>query len=167
MHQSIKRFIRNCHTCKRSKPSRQRYQGWLRPLPPPERRWRDVSMDYIGPLTPSTFMGITYRYVLVFIDRLSKIRHFVLTATMEVEEAANSFYQNVWKFHGLPDILVSDRGSQFTSDFCELMCKRLKIDAKLSTGYHPETDGQTERANATMEHYLRAYVNYMQDDWAQ
>ena len=45
--------------------------------------------------------------------------------------------------------------------------KKVIIDAKLSTGYHPETDGQTERANATMEHYLRAYVNYMQDDWAQ
>ena len=86
---------------------------------------------------------------------------------MEVKEAANSFDQNVWKLHGLPDILVSDRGSQFTSEFWELMCKRLKIDAKLSTGYHPETDGQTERANATMKYYLRAYVNYMQADWAQ
>ena len=167
MHQTVKRFIRNCHTCRRSKPSRQRYQGWLRPLSPPERRWRDVSMDYVGPLPPSTFMGITYRYILVFIDRLSKMRHFVPTTSMEVEEAANSFYQNVWKLHGLPDALISDRGTQFTSDFWDIMCKRLRIDARLSTSFHPETDGQTERANATMEHYLRAYVNYMQDDWAQ
>ena len=167
MHQTVKRFIRNCHTCKRSKPSRQRYQGWLRPLSPPERRWRDVSIDYVGPLPPSTFMGVTYRYVLVFIDRLSKMRHFVPTTSMEAEEAANSFYQNVWKLHGLPDVLTSDRGTLFTSDFWELMCKRLKIDARLSTSLHPETDGQTERANVTMEHYLRAYVNYMQDDWAQ
>ena len=167
MHQSIKRFIRNCHTCRRSKPSRQRYQGWLRPLPPPERRWRDISMDYVGPLTPSTFMGITYRYILVVIDRLSKMRHFIPITSMEVEDAADAFYQNVWKLHGLPEAMVSDRGPQFVSDFWQLMCKRLKIDAKLSTGYHPETDGQTERANATMEHYLRAYVNYMQDDWAQ
>lgn len=167
MYDTIRRFVSNCHICRRSKPSRQRYQGWLRPLPPPERRWRDVSMDYVGPLQPSTFMGVTYRYVLVFVDRLSKMRHLVPTATMEVEEAANAFYQSVWKLHGLPDVLVSDRGTQFVSDFWKLLCKRLKIDARLSTGYHPETDGQTERANAIMEHYLRAYVNYMQDDWAQ
>ena len=167
MYQTVQRFVRNCHVCKRSKPSRQRYQGWLRPLPPPERRWRDVSMDYVGPLSPSTFMGITYRYVLVFIDRLSKMRHLAPVTSMGVEEAANAFYQHVWKLHGLPEVLVSDRGTQFVSEFWEMLCKRLRIDTRLSTGYHPETDGQTERANAVMEHYLRAYVNYMQDDWAK
>ena len=167
MHKTIQQFVRNCHVCKRSKPSRERYQGWLRPLPPPERRWRDVSMDYVGPLPVSTFMGVTYRYILVFVDRLSKQKHYAPTITMEVEEAATAFYWYVWKHHGLPDVLVSDRGSQFVSDFWQTLCKRLKIDARLSTSYHPETDGQTDRANASMEHYLRAYVNYMQDDWVE
>ena len=167
VYSTVQRFVRNCHTCRRSKPSRQRVQGWLRPLPPPQRRWRDVSMDYVGPLPPSTFMGITYRYVLVFVDRLSKMRHLVPTTSMEVNEACDAFYNSVWKLHGLPDILVSDRGSQFTSDVWEALCKRLRIDTRMSTGYHPQTDGQTERFNAVMEHYLRAYVNYMQDDWAQ
>ena len=136
-------------------------------LPPPERRWRDVAMDYVGPLSASTFMGITYRYILVFIDRLTKMRHLAPVTSMEVEEAVDAFYQNVWKHHGLPDVFVSERGSQFVSELWELLCKRLKIDARLSTGYHPETDGQTERANASMEHYIRAYVNHMQDDWAK
>ncbi len=167
VYATVQRFVRNCYTCRRSKPSRQRTQGWLRPLPPPQRRWRDVSMDYVGPFPPSTFMGITYRYILVFVDRLTKMRHLVPTTSMEAEEAATLFYQNVWKLHGLPDILVSDRGSQFTSDFWEALCKRLKIDTRMSTGYHPQTDGQTERFNAVMEHYLRAYVNYLQDDWAE
>ena len=167
IYATIQRFIRNCHTCRRSKPSRQRTQGWLRPLPPPERRWRDVSMDYVGPLPPCTFMGITYRYILVFVDRLSKMRHLAPTTSMDVEEACNAFYCNVWKHHGLPDVLVSDRGSQFTSELWEALCKRLRIDTRMSTGYHPQTDGQTERFNAVMEHYLRAYVNYMQDDWVQ
>ena len=167
IYKYVQRFVRNCHVCTRSKPSRQRTQGWLRPLPVPERRWRDVSMDYVGPLPPSTFMGITYRYVLAFVDRLSKMRHLVPTTSMEVEEATNSFYAHVWKHHGLPESFVSDRGTQFTSDVWKHMCKMLKIDAKLSTAYHPETDGQTERSNAVMEHYLRAYVNYMQDDWAK
>ena len=167
IYKYVQRFVRNCHVCTRSKPSRQRTQGWLRPLPVPERRWRDVSMDYVGPLPPSTFMGITYRYVLAFVDRLSKMRHLVPTTSMEVEEATNCFYAHVWKHHGLPEFFVSDRGTQFTSDVWKHLCKMLKIDAKLSTAYHPETDGQTERVNAVMEHYLRAYVNYMQDDWAK
>jgi len=167
IYKYVQRFVRNCHVCTRSKPSRQRTQGWLRPLPVPERRWRDVSMDYVGPLPPSTFMGITYRYVLVFVDRLTKMRHLVPTTSMEVEEATNCFYAHVWKHHGLPEFFVSDRGTQFTSDVWKHLCKMLKIDAKLSTAYHPETDGQTERVNAVMEHYLRAFVNYMQDDWAK
>lgn len=60
MYDSIVRFVRNCHVCRRSKPSRQKYQGWLRPLPPPEQRWRDVSLDYVRPLPPSTYNGVTY-----------------------------------------------------------------------------------------------------------
>jgi hypothetical protein len=66
-----------------------------RPLPVPERRWRDVFMNYVGPLPPSTFMGITYEYVLVFVVRLTKMRHLVPTTSMEVEEATNCFYAHV------------------------------------------------------------------------
>ena len=86
---------------------------------------------------------------------------------MEVEKAANAFYQNVWKLHGLPNTFISDRGPQFVSDFWQLMCKQLKINSYLSTAYHLKTDGQTKKANAIMEHYLRGYVNYIQNDWAQ
>lgn len=167
IYKYVQRFVRNCYVCARSKPSRQKAQGWLRPLPVPQRRWRDVSMDYVGPLPPSTFMGISYRYIPVFVDRLTKMRHLVPTVTMEVEEATNAFYAHVWKHHGLPEFFVSDRGTQFTSDVWSHLCQMLKIDAKLSTAYHPQTDGQTERPNAIMEHYLRAFVNYMQDDWAK
>ena len=135
------RFTRNCYGCRRAKPSRQKYEGWLRSLPVPERRWQDISMDYVGPLPPSTFMGTTYRYVLVFADRLSKMRHLEPTQTMEVEEAANVFFRSVYRLHGLPTTAVSDRGRQFTSDLWGTLCQRLKIDAKLSTAYHPETDG--------------------------
>jgi hypothetical protein len=124
-------------------------------------------MNYIESLLSSIFMRIIYRYVLVFIDRLFKIRHFVSTIFMKVKEAVNSFYQNVWKLHDLSDALTFDRDTQFTFDFWELMCKRLKIDARLSIHFHLEIDEQIERANAIMKHYLRAYVNYMQNDWAQ
>ena len=76
---------------------------------------------------------------------------------------ARLFITHAWKLHGLPNTVVSDRGPQFISDFWKHLNKRLKINSLLSTAYHPETDGQTERMNAVLEQYLRAYVSYQQD----
>lgn len=85
---------------------------------------------------------------------------------MTKEETARLFYQHVWKHHGLPSTIVSDRGTQFVTHFWDELCQRLGIKSVLSTAYHPETDGQTENANAVLEQYLRVYVAYLQDDWA-
>ena len=68
-------------------------------------------MDYVGPLLSSTFIGIIYRYILVFVYRLTKMRHLVPTVTMEVEEATNAYYAYIWKYYGLPESLLSDRGT--------------------------------------------------------
>jgi hypothetical protein len=160
MHTTINKFIRNCYVCRRSKPFRERYQRWLRPLFTPERRWANILMDYVGPLQPNTFMGVTYLYILVFVNRFTKMRHIVPTTSLEPKKTANTFYQNVWKLHGLPNNITTDRGTQFTSIFWKTLCARLRIGSNLSISFYPETDGQTERANAIMEHYLRAYVNY-------
>jgi hypothetical protein len=122
-------------------------------------------MNYVRSLNLSIFMRIIYRYILIFIDRLFKMRHFVLILTMKVDEVANSFYQNVWKLHDLLDVLISNRDAQFIFDFWKLMCRRLKIDVKLFIEYHSKIDDQIEKVNVIMKHYLRAYVNYMQDDW--
>ena len=86
---------------------------------------------------------------------------------MEVKEATNAYYTHVWKHHGLPEFFLSDWGTQFTSDVWSHLCQMLKIDAKLFTVYHPETDDQMKQMNAVMEHYLQAFCNYMQDDWAK
>ena len=124
-------------------------------------------MDYVDSLLASTFMGVTYHYVLVFVDRLTKMRHLVLTAIMKVEEVTQAFYAYVWKLHELPEFFVSDCDTQFTSEVWSHLCQMLRIDAKYFTAYHPETDEQTERPNAIMKHYLWAFINYMQDDWAK
>ena len=95
------------------------------------------------------------------------MRHLVSTATMKVKEVTNAYYAHVWKHHGLPEFFLSDWGMQFTSDVWSHLCQMLKIDAKLFTAYHSETDSQTEQMNAVMKHYLQAFCNYMQDDWAK
>ncbi|KAG0158458.1 hypothetical protein PDIDSM_5972 [Penicillium digitatum] len=87
--------------------------------------------------------------------------------TCNAEEVARLYTRHVWKLHGLPNTVVSDRGPQFVAQFWKHLTKRLRITNLLSTAYHPETDGQTERANAVLEQYLRAYVSYLQDDWSE
>ena len=86
---------------------------------------------------------------------------------MEIEEATECFYVYVWKHYDLPESFMFNRGTQFTSDIWQHLYQMLKIDAKLFTTYHLKTDGQTERVNAVMKHYLWAFVNYMQDDWVK
>jgi transposase InsO family protein len=84
---------------------------------------------------------------------------------MEAKYTARLFLHHIWKHHGLPKTIVSDRGPQFTSILWQRICQRLGISTKLSTAFHPETDGQSENSNQILEQYPRAYVSYAQDDW--
>ena len=77
------------------------------------------------------------------------------------EQLAELFVRHIFRLHGLPRTIVSDRGPQFVAKFWQALCTILKIQAKLSTPYHPQTDGQTERLNAIIKQYLRTYVNYL------
>ncbi|KAH8152704.1 uncharacterized protein LAJ45_02928 [Morchella importuna] len=105
---------------------------------------------------------------MVIVDRLTKIRHLLpCNTTVNAEDVAQLYLRNVWKLHGLPTHITSDRGTQFTAKFWKEFCKHLSIEARMSTAFHPETDGQTERLNAVMEQYLRGYVSYQQDDWVK
>ena len=162
MLDTISQYTNNCHICKRITPSRLKYQGLLKPLPVPQRRWRDVSVDFIGPLPKSE----GYDCIMVVSCRLSKARHFIPCPTnIDAVGTTNMFYKHIWKHHGFPESVVSDRGPQFVAEFWREVCDRTGTKILLSTAWHPETDGQTERFNAVLECYLRAYCNYQQDDW--
>lgn len=105
---------------------------------------------------------------MVVVDRLSKERHFIpCTFTPNALNTAKLFINYVWKLHGLPWSIVSDRGPQFAAELWSAICECLGIRATLSSSYHPETDGETENANAVLEQYLRAFVHYSQDDWTE
>ena len=161
-------YTRNCHACRRAKPSRLRYQGALRPLPVPERRWTDITVDFIEGLPPSPNLdGVLCTNILVVVDRLSKQAHYVACKGTTAKDTANMFYHYIFKYHGLPSSITSDRGTQFVNHFWKTFCHILGINTRLSTAFHPQTDGQTERTNATLEAYLRIYVDYLQNDWAR
>jgi transposase InsO family protein len=146
------------------KISRHTPYGILNPLPVPEHLWQDISMDFVTGLPISDGHDVIW----VVIDQLTKMRHLVpCSTTVDAKELANLFIMNIFHLHGLPNSIISDRGPQFASRFWKYLCNSLHIEPCLSTTFHPETDGQTECINLVMEQYLRAYVNYQQDNWAQ
>jgi len=105
-----------------------------------------------------------YNSILVIVDRFTKIVHFIpTTERTSAEELAWLFRNNVWKLHGLPDSIIFYRGLQFTAGIMKELNQRLGIDTKLSTVFHPQTDGQTERMNQELEQYLQMFIDYQQE----
>ena len=155
-------YVRYCDACQRNKPIHHKKFGLLQSLPIPPRPWSSVSLDHIVDLPPSN----GFDCILVVVDRLTKMAHFIPSQkTDRSPQLASQFVTRIFSLHGLPDDLVSDRGPTFRSGFWSEVLKHLKIKSKLSTAFHPESDGQTERVNQVLEQYIRLYVNYLQDDW--
>ena len=119
-------------------------------------------MDFVTGLPKSQ----GYDAIWVVVDQLTKTRHFVpCRSSVDATGLADLFVQHIFRIHGLPNSIVSDRRPQFATVFWQRLCNRLGIDRRLTTAFHPESDGQTECMNAIMEQYLRAHVSYLQDDW--
>ena len=162
MQSFVRKYVRHCHVCKCSKGSRFKKQDVLQPLPVPQQRWQDLIINLMTGI-PEVH---GHNAICCVVDRLSKERHYIATTKeLYAERLANLFLKHIWKHHGLPSSIVSNRGSQFISDFWGFLCKRLGITIQLLTAWHPETNGQTERVNSVIEQYLRAFVNYLHDDW--
>jgi hypothetical protein len=120
-------------------------------------------MDFITNLPSSK----AFDSIFVVVDQLTKMAHFMPCNTIRGEEIARLFMDNNYKYHGLPDDIISDRGSQFTSKFWQSLFKIFKIKIKLSSAYHLQTDGKTERVNQVLEQYLRNTINYHQNNWTE
>ena len=102
---------------------------------------------------------------MVVVDRFSTMTHFIaLEQNATAKDVANVFLREVWKLHGLPTEIISDMDAKFSGEFWESLCKSLNIKRRMSTAYHPQTDGQTERTNQVLECYLGNFVNYNQND---
>ena len=157
-------YVNSCQTCSMAKPSRHKPFGLLKPLPIPPRPWHSISMDMITDLPLVDSMDS----ILVVVDRFTKMAHFLpCSKTLNSTALADLFVKEIFRLHGLPADIVSDRGSIFVSQFWQFLMKNLGIKQKLSSAYHPETDGQTEKVNDTLEQYLRCYSNYLQTNWVK
>ncbi|MBW0573809.1 hypothetical protein O181_113524, partial [Austropuccinia psidii MF-1] len=142
MTQFIKDYVSSCQQCSRNKNTHHKKFGFLQPLPIPNGPWICLSMDFITQLPQSN----SFDSILVIVDRFSKMMVFIPTmSSITSLDLAHLFIKNICSKHGLPLSIVSDRGSLFVSSFWSNLCQQLKISRDLSTAYHQETDGQTER----------------------
>ena len=163
MHQQIRRYAEICDVCQRNKSRCGNVAGKLRPLEVPDERWQSVSMDFVVEL-PMTKRG--HDAIWVVVDRFSKMVHIApTTSKVTAEDTARLFFERVFAAHGLPREVISDRGPQFTGHFWRQLCSRFSVRPALSTAFHPQTDGQTERMNRVIEDTLRHFVGPRQDAW--
>src|SRR5690606_8079316 len=155
-------YVKSCDICQRDKSSRHKKYGLLEPLQAPYRPWTSISMDWIVELPESN----GYTQIWVVVDRLTKMAHFIpLPTNTDAKDLAHSFLRNIWKLHGPPDEIISDRDTRINSHFWQELMDLIGVKSAMSTAYHPETDGQTERVNQTLEQYLRHYCSWKQDNW--
>jgi hypothetical protein len=165
MHADVQAFVASCDSCQRNKSSNRKPYGLLRPLQIPEDTWHSVSFDLITSL-PQTASGATA--IVVFVDRLSKMVHLApCKDETGAEGLADIFLNTVFKLHGLPRELVSDRDPRFTSKLWQSLLKRLGVTQAMSSAYHPQTDGNTERVNRVLEDMLRHFIDPAQSNWEQ
>ena len=159
----IEDYVKACPVCRRAKAVRAKPYGFLKQLTIPDRKWSHLTMDHIEQLPLSN----EYDAILVIVDRMTKQAIFIPCKTSDTtSDLAKHFVNHVFSKHGVPFSITSDRGKLFISQVWQSICAMLDIKSALSTAYHPETDGQTERVNQILEQYLRCYVNYLQKDWS-
>jgi hypothetical protein len=162
--QDVDTFIKQCQVCQQAKHELAHPAGRLQPLPIPQGAWQDITMDFIEGLPKSE----GYDTILVVVDRFSKYAHFIplhhpFTATI----VAHAIFDTVVKLHGLPKSIVSDKDKVFTGHFWTELLKLMGITLNLTTTYHPQTDGKSERVNQCLEMFLRCAAYQTPRKWTK
>ena len=159
----VKSYVDGCATCQATK-IRPRNRVPLQPNQVPTEVWKTITMDFITDLPISQ----GYDSLFVVVDRLSKATIVTpCNKTITAEETANLYMENVWRRTGLPRQVISDRGPQFASKVMQEVWNKLNVKSTMSTAFHPQTDGETERVNQELEQYLRVSGNFQQDNWVK
>ena len=157
----VKDYVSRCDRCARFKGSNQAPPGKLKLLNTLPGPWKEISANFITDLPKSE----GFDSILVVVNRFSKEVEFIpCNKSVSTLDTTKLYLHHVWKHHGLPTGIVSDRGPQFASQVMKDICKRLGIQPRLSTAYHPQMDGQMERINRDLQQYLRIFTSEKQDE---
>ena len=143
--------VQKCHDCQVAKRTPTGRYGLARPLPTAQRPWSIISMDFMNLPTSQDDAGNKYDSLFVVCDTFSKMAHLIpTTKNVTAQQVARLYYDHIYRLHGLPSAIISDRDSKFTGDFWSTMQRLFGTDLLMSTAFHPQTDGQTERTNRTI-----------------
>lgn len=163
MGQTVGKWIRECANCQQNKGEHVRSPGYLQPLHIPNEPWRDIAMDFITGLPKSRGNEVIW----VIVDRFSRYSHFLaLPHPITAKSLSLVFFEHCYKLHGLPESIVSDRDSLFLSEFWQNLFKLSGTRLNMSTAYHPQSDGSTERVNQCLEQYLRNMTSEVPKNWS-
>jgi len=164
MTKEVAKYVEGCDLCQRHQNQTEAPADKLMPNSILEKPWRHISTNFIVKL----LLAQGYDTILVVCNRLTKMVHFIPTTEKTAAVGlARLFRDNVWKLHGLPESIISDRGAQFAAGMMRELNERLEIRTKLSTAYHPQMDKQTEQINQELEQYLRMFVDHRQEQWPE
>ena len=165
MSKDVYSYVKGCRECQQNKAITHRKYGLLTPSELPTRRWAFVGMDFIMDL-PRTVRGSNAIYVVV--DYYSKRAHFIPCKTsVTAGQTAQLFYDNIYKHHGMPLKIISDRDTRFTSDVWRSLFEKLHTRLAMSSPYKASTDGLVERTNRVLEEMLRAFTENKHRNWDQ
>jgi len=154
--------MEGCDSYQRNKNCTEQPAGKLMPNSIPEKPWTHILADFITKLP----LAQGYDSILVVVDRLTKLVYFIPTTEKTMAKGlARLFRDNVWKLHGLPESIISDRGPQFTVGLIKELNGMLETESKMSMAFHSQTNGQTERVNQELEQYLRMFIDHRQKQW--
>jgi hypothetical protein len=163
MKQDIAEYVAQCHVCQQVKAEHQRLAGPLQPLSIPEWKWDQIAMDFVVGL-PKALGGEDSIWVVI--DRLTKSAHFIpFHITDSMPKLAEIYIRDIVRLHGVPVSIVSNRDSRFTSRFWKCLQDALGTKLNISTTYHPQTDGQSERTIQILEDMLRLCVLDFKSKW--
>lgn len=164
MKSSVHKFVQSCLVCQQDKSDRTKLPGLLQPLPVPSMSWQIITMDFIEGLPRSG----GFNCILVVVDTFSKYAHFIpLLHPFTAAAVAKLFLNQVYKLHGLPSVIVSDRDRVFTSKLWKELFRLADVKLNMSSAYHPQTDGQSKRVNQCLETFLRCFVHACPNSWSQ
>ena len=163
MGEDAKQYVRSCPDCQMMKSDNRKPAGLLQPIPIPTRKWQQITTDLLTDLPSSE--GSTA--IAVFVDRLSKMVHFApCTKEVTAQQYARLFVDHIFRYHGMPEVIISDRDPRFTSVFWKQLFHILGTELRFSTAHHPQTDGQSEVTIRVLENFLRPYVERNPATWA-
>ncbi|SCZ95596.1 BZ3500_MvSof-1268-A1-R1_C054g00229 [Microbotryum saponariae] len=161
------KFCHSCEDCARGKASTQVPYGRLHPMPIPSGPWEQVAIDFMTGLPPVEFEGMMVAQIMVVTDTWGKMVHLIpLPADADSELVADRYYATIFRLHGTPSAIVSDRDPKFTSQFWRALQAKVGTVLRMSTAAHPETDGSSENRIKMVTQTLRIMVSSNHEAWA-